>query len=102
MEYNPKGDQVLAAIETEIAARDRVREKRLPFSWIGWDQYDTMVFGFTEVYFHKDFGVFKQGEKIASLSVDYGEGTMTEYAEDAEDGTELRKQNWTAWPISEP
>jgi len=57
-----------------------------------------MVFGFTDVYFHADFGMFKAGERIGSISIDYEDGLLIEYAEN---GSEIRSQSWVMIPLSE-
>ena len=41
------------------------------FSWKGWDQFDTMHFGFMEVVLVKDVGQFKAGDCFHCANIDY-------------------------------
>ena len=52
-------------------------EKMFPITWKAWDQQDTLAFSYYEVEFLEDFGIFKKGEKLQDLFVDYGEGLIS-------------------------
>lgn len=96
MGNDTKSDKVLT--DKSADDDDRVVECTIPVSWRGWDQLDTTCFSFYEVLFRDDFGVFKAGETVSCLTVDYSAGTLIEYDEG---GTKLRKQSWTAVPVVE-
>lgn len=50
-------------------------EKQL-FTWDGFDQHDTMVFGFYDVTLQRDLEPFKKGDTFAVASLNYEDGTI--------------------------
>lgn len=46
------------------------------FKWDGWDQYDTMCFGFYDVETKVRLGPVPPGSHFASASIDYTTGVM--------------------------
>lgn len=73
------------------------KEIILPFTWDEWDQNDVLALQLYNVTFTEDFGVFKKGEVIKCLSVNYGTGIIEDFNED---GTKvMRKQLFKAIAI---
>jgi hypothetical protein len=74
------------------------KEIIFPFQWEGWDSIDSLMNNYYGVEFLEDFGPFKAGEKLSSLSVDYGNGIIEAYNEA---GTEVVKRvEWKAKPVA--
>lgn len=74
-----------------------IQETILPFKWSGWDKQDELFNSYYGVEFTDDFGVFKNGDKFSSISVDYGKGIIEGYSEDGE--KVIIKQMFIAKPI---
>lgn len=44
------------------------------FSWVSWDEVDTMAFSFYDVVLNVPIGDHKKGEKFASVTMNYDSG----------------------------
>lgn len=45
-------------------------------TWKGWDQHDTMVFGFSRCTVTKAFGPYEVGAELETVCVDYDKGVI--------------------------
>ena len=70
-------------------------ESILPITWVQFDFADTLLLTFYDACFQEDFGVFKVGETVKCLGVDYGKGELTEYDDE---GEILRTQSFVCKP----
>lgn len=50
--------------------------ERQLFEWEGWDQHNTMVFGFHSVKLAIDIGVHKAGTNFPYANIDYDKGVL--------------------------
>jgi hypothetical protein len=55
-----------------------------PIKWSGWDQLDVLFNTYYDVEFTNDFGLFKEGEKFSSISIDYSKGIIEAYDDNGE------------------
>lgn len=51
-------------------------EMDLLASWEGWDQQDTMSFGFYDAVLDKSIGKFSAGEKVKYIEFNYGKSSL--------------------------
>lgn len=58
-------------------------EKALPIEWEECDGYDYDSCNFQNVTFTSDFGDVKEGDKFTSISIDFQEGFLQLYQNDA-------------------
>lgn len=57
----------------------------IPITDDGWDSIDEMYLSLYDVEFTDDFGSFKKGEKFSILDIDFENGKLRAYDEDAEE-----------------
>lgn len=67
------------------------QDELFPFTWEGWDPVEMLEILLYGVQFTADFGIFKSGERLSSLTVDYDGGRITEFDDD---GNILRQQRF--------
>lgn len=53
------------------------------FTFEGWDQHDTMVFGFTKCTLVASLGPYKAGDIVEYVGLDYAKGVIEVWATDA-------------------
>lgn len=75
-----------------------VKEDIFPITWKGWDTVDTLFNIYYGAEFTADFGVFREGEKFSSISINYSTGKIEAYNED---GTQIIKtQKYGCVPVT--
>lgn len=47
------------------------------FKWEGWDPVDTMAINFTDCRMKTSFGPLSKGEKLNSITLDFGKSELT-------------------------
>ena len=57
-----------------------------PFSWMGWDQIDTLSFQFYDVIFTGRFGEIEAGYEFDLVFIDYESGTLEAWHAEPADG----------------
>lgn len=55
------------------------KEHLFPITWKSWDTVDILFHSYYDVEFTADFGVFREGEKFSSISIDYSKGLIEAY-----------------------
>lgn len=51
------------------------------FKWEGWDQHDTMCFGFSKIKLLVDIGNHKVGDELPYANIDYEKGVLELYTD---------------------
>lgn len=60
------------------------------FDWEGWDQHDTMLFGFTDVTLKRDIGSIKAGARFAWANISFETGVLQFGNDDVEHEFKLK------------
>lgn len=57
---------------------ERIRDAVFPFTWCGWDGDHECLINY-DVIFEEDFGPWKKGMKLDSVSIQYDEGRIVQF-----------------------
>lgn len=49
------------------------------FNWLSWDPINTLIICFYECVLLQDIGSFAKGDKVDTITMDYGNGIMEIY-----------------------